>query len=81
LLAARYARATLAAGSEQRAFLLNFPKPNLAELESVSAQWNNAGSDYALTVEGLSEAVKVEVDGSRLSLKWENLPLEFVKEE
>lgn len=45
LMDARYAKATVAAGTDQRIFLLNFPKPNAGQLETYQAQWSNAGGE------------------------------------
>ena len=81
LMAGRYGRAMVAAGVDQRAFLLDFPKPGATELATYASQWDRSGTEYLLTMDDSAQVLRLEVDAQRLSMRWEDLPVVFAKEQ
>ncbi|HXR46241.1 MAG TPA: CvpA family protein [Candidatus Limnocylindrales bacterium] len=69
-----YARTILVAAADHQAFLKNWPRftvengmPTVAETTTWQGQWNNAGTNYDLSLNGKSMTART--DGLRLTIK------------
>lgn len=84
-MAERFAKTMIVASPDHHIIIKDFPqlKPqagSVAEVQTLQGQWKGGDGDYLLTFDNNNERT-AHIDGFRLSLKGESVPVVFDKEE
>jgi len=87
---AAYAKTRLVAGPDHLIMLKNMPLPKVqagtlaaAETQSVPGRWENVGGQYQLIFQGAgkTEEKKVQIEGARMTITGEGLPMSFTRDD